>query len=285
LPIKYIQYMKDLPVMPEVASKILSIAEDSLDISFKELENIIKVDPGLTAKILKIANSALYARQREIKNLQMAITLLGFKNIKSLVLLVTASNFFLRMKKSVFHNTFWKHSLITAFFAKNIAIRCRRNDMAEEAFLSGLLHDIGQAVFFNYDSKKYMEILKIEQETGRFLEKMEKNEFGSDHREVGAAILEKWNFPRQYFDTAMEHASLNITSPHKSLVITISVADLLAEKLGFGVFTDTKRELYEKILPYSCLKKEDAEYYETNFFRELKKDTLFHDCQALFGIK
>ena len=270
--------------MPEVAAKVLSIAEDNLDISFKELENIIKVDPGLTAKILKIANSALYARQREIKNLQMAITLLGFKNIKSLVLLVTASNLFVKMQKSAFHKTFWRHSLVTAFFAKNISIRCRKNDMAEEAFLSGLLHDIGQAVFYSYNSEKYLNVLKKEEETGEALEKIEREEYGTDHKEVGAAILQKWNFPQQYSDTALEHESLNITSPHKNLILTVTIGDLLAEKLGFGVFTSDKEELYRKTLPYTCLKSSDAEYYEKHFFDELKKDPLFHDCQTLFGI-
>ena len=270
--------------MPEVAARVLSITEDSLDISFKELENIIKVDPGLTTKILKIANSALYARQREIKNLQMAITLLGFKNIKSLVLLVTASNLFLKMQKSAFHKAFWKHSLIVAFFAKNIAIRCRKNEMAEEVFLSGLLHDIGQAVFYNYNAEKYLGILKREEENQEPLEKIEKEEYGTDHKEVGAAILKNWNFPDQYSDTALEHDSLNITSAHKNLIITVTVGDLLAEKLGFGIFTPDKEELYRKILPYTCLKNSDAEYYEKHFFDELKKDPLFRDCQTLFGV-
>ena len=74
-------YLKHLPVMPAVSQKILQHAEGGEDISFKELEDLIKLDPGLTAKILKVANSALYARQREITTLQMAITLLGLKNI------------------------------------------------------------------------------------------------------------------------------------------------------------------------------------------------------------
>ena len=60
----YETYLKSIPIMPDVATKILAIAEDKLDISFKELEDIIRVDPGLTAKVLKIANSAMYARQR-----------------------------------------------------------------------------------------------------------------------------------------------------------------------------------------------------------------------------
>ena len=90
----YLANIRDLPVMPEVASKILGLGRGAGEISFTQLEEIIKVDVGLTAKILKIANSALYARQREIRDLRTAITMLGFKNIKTLVLLVTASGLF-----------------------------------------------------------------------------------------------------------------------------------------------------------------------------------------------
>ncbi len=281
---KYTNYIKDLPVMPEVATKVLSIAEDGLDISFKDLENIIKLDPGLTAKILKIANSALYARQREIKNLQMAITLLGFKNIKSLILLVTASNLFSKMKKTTFHKKFWRHSIMTAFLSKNITIRCRKNEYAEEAFLGGLLHDIGQAVFFNYDRERYLEILEKEKANIEPLEKLEVDAFNVDHRDVGAAVLAKWNFPEVFVDIAKEHDRLNITSSHKSVIITVTVGGLLSEKLGFGIFADDKKELYSKILPYSCLKQEDIEYFETSFVGELQKDPLFRDCKNLFGI-
>ena len=112
---QYEKYLKNLPVIPDVAAKILTIPEDAKNISFKELEELIKIDPGLTTKILKVANSALYARQREITTLQMAITLLGFKNIKSLVILTTASNVFAKQSKTEFYKEFWKHSVLTAF--------------------------------------------------------------------------------------------------------------------------------------------------------------------------
>jgi HD-like signal output (HDOD) protein len=60
------KYLNALPVMPDIAAKIVSIPEDNINISFKDLEELIKVDPGLTTKILKVANSAMYARQTEI---------------------------------------------------------------------------------------------------------------------------------------------------------------------------------------------------------------------------
>ena len=80
---QYEEYLKKLPVMPTVATKVLSMAEDRIDVNFSELEHLIKVDPSLSTKILRIANSALYARPQKISTLQSAIGMLGFKNIKS----------------------------------------------------------------------------------------------------------------------------------------------------------------------------------------------------------
>ncbi len=270
--------------MPEAATRIMAIAEDKLDISFKELENIIKMDPALTTKILKIANSALYARQREIKSLQMAITLLGFKNIKSLVLLVAASNTFARLQKTEFYQFFWGHSILTAFYAKHIAIRCNKKEIAEECFLGALLHDIGQVAFFNANRKRYLLIVDLLM-AAIDIEEVEEKNFGLNHRALGASILHKWNFPDLYVDVAREHNSLNITSAHKSLIIIISIADLLSETYRFNEVSSAKDGLLKELFQHTVLQESDLDYYKNKFMDDCKNDALFQECRNLFGIK
>ena len=278
----YEKYMKQLPVIPEVATKIMGIAEDGDEISFKELENVIKIDPGLTTKILRVANSAMYARQREIKNLQMAITLLGLKNIKSLVLLVTASNLFGRDKKKDFYTRFWKHSIVTAFLAKHIALRSNQKDLADEAFLAGLLHDIGQAAFYNTVGSEYDPILSTAVLRPR--EELEKERFGVDHKELGGALLAKWYFPEMYVDVAEEHDSPNITSKYKNLIITVTAADLITEILGFGFGTNDPEGRLPSFLAHLEINDADIEYYRSGYVKDLSADSLFQECQTLFGI-
>lgn len=280
----YIEQLKDIPMMPEVSAKVVKLTEDKLEISFRELENIIKTDPGLTAKILKIANSALYARQREIKSLQMAITLLGFKNIKSLVLLITASGFFPHMRKAQFFRLYWAHSLVSGFLARKIAIRCNRNDLSEEAFIAGLLHDIGQPVLYGVNSTEYEAVLAEEKDGILPLEAIEDRHFGANHREVGGALLKKWNFPDIYADTALEHESVNITSPHKTLIIFASVACLLSEPVVFGRITEQKKEILAKLRPYTCLGAGEMEDFLAAANEDLKKDPLFKEYQSLLGL-
>ncbi|MDC7226525.1 MAG: HDOD domain-containing protein [Spirochaetales bacterium] len=270
------KYMNALPVMPDIASKIVSIPEDNIDISFKELEDLIKVDAGLTTKILKVANSALYARQKEITSLQTAITLLGFKTIKSLVFLVSASNMFKKGKDQGFYQYFWKHSIITAFLAQNIAVKAGFKRLADEVFLAGLLHDIGRAAMYQADSELYLAVQGDEDE---------RRVFGADHKEVGEAILYSWDFPPVYVDTAREHDSLNITSPHKTIILIVSAADLLSGHFSDSPLSETDDEMLEAFMMRIGLSKDAVDNYLKNFDKELRELPLFRECSSLFGLK
>jgi HD-like signal output (HDOD) protein len=281
---KYLAQIKDLPVMPEVAARVVNLAEGRKDISFKELESIIKTDPALTMKVLKIANSALYARQKEIKNLQMAISLLGFKNIKSLVLLITAAKFFPRMRSTPFYKIFWRHSTLSAFLSKSISIRCNRSDFAEEAFIAGMLHEIGQAVLASVSPEEYMKAREAERLGTLSLETIEEQMFGTNHRKIGGELLKRWNFPDLYVDSALEHESLNITSPHKPLIIIVSTACLISEGIENQKISRGKESLFRQLLPYTCLSPGDVSSHAKQYAEDLDQYRLFHEYQNLLDV-
>jgi putative nucleotidyltransferase with HDIG domain len=280
----YEKYLNNLPVIPEVATRIMGMAEDAQDVSFGELEDIVSVDPGLTAKILKVANSAMYARQREITSLRMAISLLGFKNIKSLVMLVAASSMFARKKGSRFYPEYWRHSINTAFLARSLAGRTGRKDVENEAFLGGLLHDIGKAAFYNASGEEYEQILQQVASEGLVLEDVERTKLGVDHKNLGATVLAKWFFPDVYVDTAREHASRNITSRHKGLILIVSIADLVAQRMGHGLSRPDRDALFSALLPHLGQTEEQIHRFEEKFPEEVREDSLYQQCYDLFGI-
>lgn len=272
----FTKYMSALPVMPDIAAKIISIPEDNIDISFKELENMIKVDPGLATKILKVANSAMYARQKEVTSLQAAITLLGFKTIKSLVFLVSASNMFKKDNSREFFKSFWKHSILTAFLSQNIAVRTGFKRLSDEIFLAGLLHDIGKVPLYQADPELFYRITDTNSE---------KMIYNADHKEIGGAVLNSWSFPEVYVDTAMEHGTYNITSPHKTLILIVSAADIIS-----GFYEDFSRsehpaEALKAFMLRLNMKDEDLQYYRDDFYSSLASDKLFIECGSLFGIE
>ena len=276
------KYLKKLPIIPEVASKIMSIGDDNHEFSFKNLEEIISVDPMLTSRILKVANSALYARQKEITTLQMAIGLLGFKNIKSLVILLTASQFSSKLQNDPFYLDFWRHSIVTAFVAREIYTRKKDRANQDTAFILGLLHDIGRVALFNSDPEEYNKILNMAKEKSLKVITVEREVIKSDHQEIGAAVMQHWNLPEIFVETAREHGNIHISSKNKKMIRNISVADMIAEKLGYGSLEDHENETFEDILSDSEVSESEMDFFLNEYQEQMEKDPLFQECEKLF---
>jgi putative nucleotidyltransferase with HDIG domain len=280
--------IKDIPVMPQVATKVLQLQEDNLDISFKELEKIILLDPAITARILKVANSALYARQREIKNVQQAITLLGFKMIKSMILLVCASNIYGKNKKK-FKDIpetlstkssaigLWRHLILTAFIARHIAVKLKLEDKKEDIFVCGLLHDIGRVVLLVNQSEVYGEFLKeILKNPNADVLMIEENYFGYNHLEVGKIVLGKWNFPLELIDVIYQHHSKNADSPYKQSINIVALANLYARILVNEPLSITDSENKNTYLKTLSLSEADNEYYSIKFLEDVQNEDLYN---------
>ena len=280
----YAQFLKNMPVIPDIASKVLTVTEEKVDISFRDLENTIKMDPGLSAKILKVANSALYARQREVKNLQIAITLLGFKTIKSLVLLITASNMFLKSRNTAFYKFYWKHSVINAFMARSIAEKTGARQLADQCFLSGLLHDIGQVALHNSNPEGYAQVLELAKSRKKRISEIEESLFEANHRDVGASVLRNWSFPDVYVDSAAEHGSPNITSPHKQTILIVSIADFVTSNIDLYSDAPLDFTLVHDVVRQTSLTAADLQDYQDNFVMSLSDDKLFLECKSLFNL-
>lgn len=277
---QYLRHMKALPVNPSIAAKVL-VMLDRQDFSFKQLEEIISADPGLTAKILKIANSALYARQNQVTKLQTAITLLGINMIKNLVVLFTGAGLFSGYGKSRFCSLFWRHSLSTAFISKDLSLRYGLQMMAEEAFIAGLLHNVGQVALFMHDPAAYELILTaVLTEGGRF-SAMELPKYGASHREVGGALLEQWLFPEIYSDCAKEHGESNIASRWKQLIQYVSVAAFIAGNWVYFEEEPKPYALLDPLLDTLGLDSQGIDTYQAEYQNVLKQDKFYQECQGL----
>ena len=277
-----------------MATKILQMQEDNLQISFKELEQLILIDPALTAKILKVANSALYARQREITNLQQAITLLGFKTIKSLVLLVCASNLYGKKKPSyekpnsntitkVSEMSMWRHSVLTAFVARTIATRLKKDEKKEEIFIAGLLHDIGRIVLMINFKDSYDDFLNdISTGKGKNILSVEERIFGVNHQDAGKMVLNKWNFPEELIDTAYMHHNALVDSRHKNVVTIVGLANIYSKIIAGENITDDDHELKESYIKSLSIDPELDNYLIEKFMGEIEKDDLYIMSSTMF---
>lgn len=278
--VSYSEYLRSMPVNPVIAAKVLEMVQNQ-DVSFRTLEQLISADPVLTAKIFRIANSAMYARQNRVTRLQQAMTLLGIQTIKNVVILVTGTSVFRKQAGSRFYAQFWKHSLATAFVARDLCTQLVQPEMAEEAFIAGLLHNIGQAALYLHDSVGYEMIVTEVTKSGRRYSEMEQPLYGTTHREIGHEVLTAWNFPAMYADCAREHGNANIVSPAKRLILTVSVAAFVAANWYQYSVEPKAWSLMDPILSQLGYSSGALEQYQANYRAMLEADSFYKECQNL----
>lgn len=286
----------DLPPMPQVVSKIIQIDENNIEVSSDELQALIAVDPALTSKILKIANSAFYARANRISSLSQAITLLGFKTIKSLTLLVSTAGLFPKQRRNVkIQKELWMRSVLTALVSKLLAEMISKRGLRDEAFMAGLLKNIGQLILLAEDQPKYEDAFQRTRYGLRFseLREFERKYFSVTGPEVSVYAMKKWNFPEEFITAAepetpregMDAAENDIM---KAIVITAEVI-VLKEKMTDLADPEEHDEkelnsLFDSYANILEMADEKRKYIEENFQKMITNDSFYSFCEELFGM-
>ncbi len=229
-----IMTIRDLPAMPHVASKVLELSSDP-DTSASRLQQVISDDQAMTARILKIANSAMYACSRRIKTLSEAIVMLGFNSIRSLVVTSAARNLYggNSARMGLKERLLWEHSIGCAF-ACRLLVSTKHPALTEEAFLAGLMHDIGKLVLNLQLPEQFEEIVQIVYNENREFHETETEILGFDHARVGAMLVNKWKLsPLLEEVIGMHHQSESMT-PDRPLLLYLDLANRMCQKYGIG---------------------------------------------------
>lgn len=199
---------QDLPTIPEVLARIWQLVDDPRS-SARDLEQVVSLEPPLAAKVLRLANSPYYGGNGRVKDVQMAITTLGFDTLRNLaVCLSVASGLVQRESKQSVMNqrALWKHSVTCAVIARRLA-RDADLEEPEEVFTAGLLHDIGMFVIALGRPNAYAEIVRVGLGRNMCQSRAEREVLGFDHAEVGCAFAQKWHFPATLQDLLANHHS------------------------------------------------------------------------------
>ena len=194
-----------VPLLPEVANKVITLTQDPESDS-TQLAKLIQSDPSLAAHVMKIANSAAYSPNASMVSLQQAITRLGMNLISDIAIAASISTKMFKAPGFETHISFiWKHALMTALWSKEIARACRLN--VEATFLCGLLHSIGRPVALQ---------TALEMATGKDTALSTEDLLAieeSVHTEVGACVLKKWDMPLIICESLQYFYSYN-DAPH-----------------------------------------------------------------------
>lgn len=227
----------EIATLPEVTTKIIQVVDDPKSTA-RDLHNIIKNDPALSTRVLKVVNSAFYGLPGQISEIDRAIVLLGLSAVKNIAISASIARLFTAERISERFNArdIWRHSLAVAVVTRQFCTIAGKKAFAEEAFLAGLIHDLGLLVERQAFPDELTQIIERAPKGDRPFIELEHELIGTDHQTLGAALAAKWKFPRMIQVVLGYHHNIeNLNDENRLLPTMVYAADVLCchERIGF----------------------------------------------------
>ena len=188
-----ISEITEILTFPDVLIEVNNLITSS-DTSASDIAKIISNDIALSTKILKLVNSSFYGFSKQITSINYAIVILGFSAVRNLAVTI----FVLDMKYNDMcgfdSKNFWRFSINTGLVAQYLCEFTEKGSK-EDAYISGLLHDIGVVILNQYFSDEFVSAFSYAQNNNCTLLEAERRILDFDHVEIGSIILDSWNFP------------------------------------------------------------------------------------------
>ncbi|MCW8850917.1 MAG: HDOD domain-containing protein [Melioribacteraceae bacterium] len=225
--------LTNLPTVPKVMFDVITTLKSNPGDTIK-ISQVISKDQGITTKILSIANSALYGMERHVSSLEFAIMLLGSKEIERIVTAISLSEAIkIKSVPNFDYDNYWKHSMIVGLASKDIAMKLGHFDISGEAFLGGMLHDVGLQIIVKYFPQEFNEIIQLVNSGNSFLD-AEQMVLGLTHQEIGRFIAQKWSLPQNLCDIIEFHHTPTESKENSKLASIVHLADSMTQEFQIG---------------------------------------------------
>jgi HD-like signal output (HDOD) protein len=222
-----------LPSLPE-AYQALETELGRENPSLEYIGDIIEQDLGLTASLLKLVNSSFFGLRRHVSSPHQAVVLLGTETVKSLMLIIElVKRFHVKESLHVDATLLWEHSTFTGHLARCIAAKCQRSkDVVDNAFIAGLLHDVGKLVLLTRFEDDYAQVLDLVRNADMYILHAEQQVFGTTHAEMGAYLLALWGLPAPVVEAVLLHDAPGIPAePGLTALAAVHVANVLDRQM------------------------------------------------------
>ncbi len=224
--------IEEISTLPHIALRVMEVANDP-DSSAADLKEVMESDAALSARVLRCVNSSAYGLRERITNLQQAIAYLGLKQIRNLAVTASVSELFRSGDTigSYSRSGLWRHLVSVGVGARLIALR-RKLSGFEDAFLAGLLHDIGIILADQHLHRHFRRVIESLDGTCTLAE-AEREILGYDHCVLGGRVAEQWKFPDLILDAVRyHHNSANYRGQQQTLLHCVEMANLICTLKG-----------------------------------------------------
>ena len=217
-----------LYTLPKVYLEVKKVI-DNPDATMADLSRAISIDPGMTATVLKLVNSAFYAMPRKVETISRAVGILGMQPVHDLTLAVAITRAFGQLDQQVMSmDVYWANSFFSGLVARELARRCFLVD-SERMFVEGLLREIGHLIMYDQLPEQSEQALRESAQTGKPIHLVEQQQLGFDFTEVGQALVEAWQLPKN-LGIAIRHQNQPSGTPdHGFEAALLNMANALTE--------------------------------------------------------
>ena len=234
-----------LPSMPIAVARCMALLREN-DFSLRQAAQVIEKDPLLAARVLSVSNSATFGGLAQVRNVTQAATRLGADSLRLVLFEVMASHIFVSVDvkiRSACH-ALWQHSRAVASTARHLTLMVDAGD-AGEAYLAGLLHDIGKPIIASLLVKAENRLLGTKTDVW-----LDSDTWMSivqnGHRPVGVALAEKWMLPETVVST-VANCSTYDDAKARSIVNCVRLANALTKEAGLYIGSFDEKEVAEVV--------------------------------------
>jgi len=229
-----IKKLKDLTTLSTILTECNNMLKNP-NVSASDLAKIIKSDQSISSKVLKLVNSAFYGLSGKVSNISHAIVILGFSTIRNVILSVSVFDFLPKdADLGGFEiSKFWEHSTGCAIISKVFAQRLGMKD-PEEAFIAGLLHDIGKLAIAKMFRDDFITILKTTHKDKVLILDAEREVLGITHPQIGGILSQQWKLPTTLTEAISFHHNGEKKINNVKLVSIVHLADIITRGLQIG---------------------------------------------------
>lgn len=227
-----VRRVTEISTLPQVALRVIEVAQNP-EAGAGDLKDVVEGDPALSARVVRMVNSAAYGVRTTVTNLHQAISYLGFNQVRNLAMTASVSEIFKRDEVigAYSRRGLWRHLVSVGICARLIA---RRSGLStfEDAFLAGLLHDIGLILEDQHAHAPFVEMMQTI-DPARTLVENERDKLGFDHCIFGEKIAEAWRFPEvARVCIRHHHNSLRYKGPGIEILRCVEVANVVCTLKG-----------------------------------------------------
>lgn len=230
-----IAQFKKIRTLPHIVAKLVQLVNDE-ESTLQDFEEVIRLDPALVARLLTLVNSSYFGLTRKVDSISRAVALLGMKNLHNIAV-TDAIQGMLRRKagsEQFSPQSLWMHSAASGICCKMIAERIFTIN-GDDAYLCGILHDIGLIVELEAEEEKFLSIIDELSASGPGIIELEQQVFNTDHGEIGYQLAKEWRMADPIAEAIRDHhQNTSSLSPQLPTGI-LQMSEYIIHQLGFSI--------------------------------------------------